>query len=29
VTVVIPGPIETLNGTGTSTSEDKKSHEVG
>ncbi|KAG7623855.1 NAD(P)-binding domain superfamily [Arabidopsis thaliana x Arabidopsis arenosa] len=27
VTVVIPGPIETLNGTGTSTSEDKKSHE--
>ncbi|EOA29513.1 hypothetical protein CARUB_v10014155mg [Capsella rubella] len=27
VTVVCPGPIETLNGTGTSTSEDKKSPE--
>lgn len=29
VTVVCPGPIETSNGTGTSTSEDKKSPEVG
>jgi dehydrogenase/reductase SDR family protein 7 len=29
VTVVCPGPIETWNGTGTSTSEDSKSPEVG